>query len=181
MFEVLSAGSIHLSALMLIRPHFTQENHREWLMATSGKSKREVEKFIAARCPKPDVAARVRRSPQADSVAPRLPAFDPGQSARFGLEAAPPFGSVMPKVDMQNGYTGANRWQRWLFRREFGHDLGVIRAVAPGIGTPMGCGGYAANETERLATTGGVEPVGWIAASWRSNVVESLRQHALQT
>jgi 5-methylcytosine-specific restriction endonuclease McrA len=62
-FELLSEGRIHLSALILLRPHLTQENHREWLMAAVGKSKREVERFVASRCPSPDVPTRVRRLP----------------------------------------------------------------------------------------------------------------------
>ncbi len=99
-FELLSEGTIHLAALMLIKPHLTQENHREWLTATTGKSKREVEKLVATHCPKPDVATRVRRLPQADSGAPRLAAFDSGQSAPMAQEAAPPFGSVEPIADV---------------------------------------------------------------------------------
>src|SRR5512145_399947 len=63
-YELLANGRLHLSALLLLKPHLTEENHREWLMAAAGRSKREVEKLIAARCPKSDVPARVRKLPE---------------------------------------------------------------------------------------------------------------------
>src|SRR5512145_2276405 len=63
-YELFANGRLHLSALMLLKPHLTEENHREWLMAAAGRSKREVEKLVAARCPKPDVPARVRKLPE---------------------------------------------------------------------------------------------------------------------
>jgi hypothetical protein len=49
--DLLSRGALHLSALMLIGPHLTDANHQEWLNAVAGKSKRDVELFVATRCP----------------------------------------------------------------------------------------------------------------------------------
>jgi hypothetical protein len=62
-FELLTEGRIHMSALMLLRPHLTEDNHREWLLAAVGKSKRQVEMLVARRCPRPDVPAQVRELP----------------------------------------------------------------------------------------------------------------------
>ncbi|HEY5955631.1 MAG TPA: hypothetical protein VIV60_03715, partial [Polyangiaceae bacterium] len=44
-------------------PHLTDANHRDWLVAAAGKSKKEVEKLVAAWRPKPDVPSSVRRLP----------------------------------------------------------------------------------------------------------------------
>lgn len=63
-YELLVSGRIHLTSLMLLKPHLTEENHREWLMVAAGKSKREIEKIVATRRPKPDVPARVRKLPE---------------------------------------------------------------------------------------------------------------------
>jgi hypothetical protein len=63
-YELLCEGRIHLSALLLIRPHLTAENHRDWLAAAARKSKREVERLVAERCPKRDVPAQVRKLPE---------------------------------------------------------------------------------------------------------------------
>lgn len=58
---LLASGAVHLSTLELLRDHLTNENHRELLEITSGKSKREVEALLAARFPKPDVPAKIRQ------------------------------------------------------------------------------------------------------------------------
>ncbi len=60
----LTAGRIHLTGLMLIAPHLTEANHGEWLRAAAGKSKREIEKLVAVRCPQPDVPSQIRKLPQ---------------------------------------------------------------------------------------------------------------------
>lgn len=56
-------GLIHLSALVLLRDHLTDENHEELVGAAAGKSKREVQELLATRFPKPDVPATLRRLP----------------------------------------------------------------------------------------------------------------------
>ena len=61
--ELLATGRLSLSALMLLKPHLTEENHVDWLLAAAGKSKREVEKLVATRCPKADVPTRIRKLP----------------------------------------------------------------------------------------------------------------------
>ncbi len=64
-YDLLVDGRIHLTALMLIKPHLTEENYEEWLFLASEKSKRQVEKLVAARCPRPDVPASIRKLPDA--------------------------------------------------------------------------------------------------------------------
>jgi hypothetical protein len=61
--ELIRSGQIHMAALLLLKPLLTPENHRELLIAASGKSKREVEKLVATRNPKPNVSTRIRRRP----------------------------------------------------------------------------------------------------------------------
>jgi hypothetical protein len=61
--EFISTGKLSLSALLLLKPYLTQENHLEWLTAAAGKSKREVEKLIATRYPQPDAPSRIRKLP----------------------------------------------------------------------------------------------------------------------
>jgi 5-methylcytosine-specific restriction endonuclease McrA len=57
---LIASGEVHLSALALLRPHLTKENHVELLDAVRGKSKRDVETLLAARFPQRDTPARVR-------------------------------------------------------------------------------------------------------------------------
>lgn len=70
-FEHVASGALHLTAVRLLAPRLTQENHRELLTAAKHLSKREVEQLIADRFPRPDVATSFRKLPAgADSAGP---------------------------------------------------------------------------------------------------------------
>ena len=64
----LAQGSLHLTAIKLLGPHLTEENHAELLERASGKGKREIELLVAALAPKPDVPSRMRKLPEAQPV-----------------------------------------------------------------------------------------------------------------
>ncbi len=72
--SLLREGQVHLTALNLLAPHLREGNHEELLASASGKSKREVERLLVARSPKPEVATTVRRRPvkRAPAGAPLL-------------------------------------------------------------------------------------------------------------
>jgi 5-methylcytosine-specific restriction endonuclease McrA len=59
--EKIASGDLHLSALLMLRPHLTQENHRELLERATGKSKREIEGLIAELFPKEDAPEKMRK------------------------------------------------------------------------------------------------------------------------
>lgn len=61
--ERLADGSIHLTALRLLEPHLTSENHRVVLDAARHKSKRAIEELIARLHPRSDVLPSVRKLP----------------------------------------------------------------------------------------------------------------------
>ncbi|MBN1605065.1 MAG: hypothetical protein JW940_00445, partial [Polyangiaceae bacterium] len=69
--ELVRDGRLHLSGLLLVAPHLTPAGHREWLLAACGQSKREVEKLVAERFPRPDVRDGVRKLPERPGAAPR--------------------------------------------------------------------------------------------------------------
>jgi 5-methylcytosine-specific restriction endonuclease McrA len=54
-------SSVSLTAIRLLAPHLTDENHAALLAAARHKSKREIEKLVAALRPKPDAPTLVRR------------------------------------------------------------------------------------------------------------------------
>lgn len=68
MLDLLSDGSITLTAVTLLAPHLTPDNHKDVLSEVRHKSKREIEHLVAHLRPKPAVPASVRRLP-----APRFP------------------------------------------------------------------------------------------------------------
>lgn len=67
--ERVQSGKLHLSGLLALAPHLTHENHLELLGAACAKTKREVEKLVAERFPRPDMPASVRRLPDASPEA----------------------------------------------------------------------------------------------------------------
>ncbi len=62
-FEYLALGDVHLSAVDLLAPHLTKENHVALLERARHRSKRGVEKIVAEIAPRPEVTALVRRLP----------------------------------------------------------------------------------------------------------------------
>src|SRR5688572_23297557 len=67
--EMIARGDIHLTAVNLLAPHLTEENHGELLARARHRSKRDVEKLVAEIAPKPDVPSHV--VPLADGTVAR--------------------------------------------------------------------------------------------------------------
>ena len=64
--ELLTDGSVTLTAVTLLAPHLTAVNHRDVLSEARHKSKRDVEHIVARLRPRPQpaVAATVRKLPE---------------------------------------------------------------------------------------------------------------------
>jgi hypothetical protein len=60
---LLETGELNLTAVRLLAPHLTAENHREVLESARGKNKLQVEEIAARLWPRPDVASSVRKLP----------------------------------------------------------------------------------------------------------------------
>ena len=60
-FARVARGELNLSALCAMSPHLTSENAEELAAACSRRSRRDVEKLLAARFPRPDIRDSVRR------------------------------------------------------------------------------------------------------------------------
>jgi hypothetical protein len=94
--ELLADGSLTLTTVGLLKAHLTEENHRELLEAARHKSKRDVERMIAALKPLPAVPSSVRKLPSpkaADTPAlamPVMPAKGSDERIEEAHAAAPP-------------------------------------------------------------------------------------------
>ncbi len=60
---LLADGRVHLSAVRLLAPHLTGDNHAALLNEASHKSKREIEQIVARLLPRADVRTSVRKVP----------------------------------------------------------------------------------------------------------------------
>src|SRR5688572_25833091 len=101
--ERLGDGSLHLTAIRLLAPVFTPENHEALLDAARHKSKREIEYLLATVNPEPDVAPCIRKLPApADSprISEVMPVIDranePEAPPSPGKSASPP--AMRPSV-----------------------------------------------------------------------------------
>lgn len=79
LLDWLADGSVHLTAVRLLAPHLTAENHLELLAAARHQGKRAVEVIVAGVRPMPDVPATIRKLPDDTSSAP---------SARLAMESS---------------------------------------------------------------------------------------------
>ena len=62
---MIERGEIHLTALLLLREHLTEDNHQELLRAAAGKTKSEVQHLLAERFARPDAPSRIQILPDA--------------------------------------------------------------------------------------------------------------------
>ncbi len=69
--NLIQSGAIHLTAVTILGPVLTRENHARLLMEAAGKTKRELQFMAAAQAPKPDEPDSVRpiANPQTDMFA----------------------------------------------------------------------------------------------------------------
>ncbi len=92
--ERLRDGRVTLTAVALLREHLTEANHVDVLDWAEGRRKREVEEFVRALDPKPDVPTSLRRLAPPRAAVARAAAAEraapvlPDQAALLGREAS---------------------------------------------------------------------------------------------
>ena len=74
--DLLADGSVNLATVRILVPHLTDDNHRELLKAATNKSKREVERQMAALRPLPAAPSFVRKLPATTTTASSLHAAE---------------------------------------------------------------------------------------------------------
>jgi hypothetical protein len=79
-YALLQTGTASLTVLGLLKPHLTEDNHRELLDGVSGRSVRQAKEWLAARFPEPDVPSTIRKQ------AARRPAVAPPAPPRARIE-----------------------------------------------------------------------------------------------
>jgi len=57
----LAEGALHVTAVKLLGPHLTADNHRELLEQARGRSRREIEEIVAGLQPAPECPPRLER------------------------------------------------------------------------------------------------------------------------
>src|SRR5690349_3013564 len=122
--EAVAEGRLHVSAVVWIAPHLTEEGAAELVAECGGKSKAEIEVVLARRAPRPDVRPRLEREPEQPAlvepgpVPPHLPRakVKPLAPERFKLEVTVS-GETKAKLE---------RAQSLLRHQLPGGDLGAV-------------------------------------------------------
>ncbi|HTE50409.1 MAG TPA: hypothetical protein VK698_06025 [Kofleriaceae bacterium] len=91
---MLADGRAHLSGLVRLAPHLSDENADEILGRASFRSKREIELLVAELAPRPDAPPRIRRLPAAQT----RPTAGAAALPTAGAAAPPTAGSVEPNA-----------------------------------------------------------------------------------
>jgi len=88
--EKIERRQIHLSALVLLREHLTDDNHEELVALACGRRTRELQELLACRFPRPAVPERIRKLPSTGPAAPSWGIPQAGES------------SLQPRADMRD-------------------------------------------------------------------------------
>lgn len=91
-------GRLHVSALVLLRPHLDRGNAQDLLAAAEHRSKSEIEALLAERAPRPPVPAR---------ITPLGPTPGPEVSRRSELQLSPGIVGRPPSTDAPAGTSTA--------------------------------------------------------------------------
>src|SRR5438552_4126236 len=95
--DALASGALSLTAVRMLSPHLTPENHEAVLARASGRRRREIEALVAELAPRPDVPSSVRQLPGVTSAAPPpLSAPAPPPAIEVKPTAVMPPESVLP-------------------------------------------------------------------------------------
>jgi hypothetical protein len=90
--DLLEAGTVNLTAVRLLAPHLTPENHRAVLESAHGKRTVEVREIVARLSPQPDVPTSIRKCP---ATKPATGASKNAPSASSPPAACPPAGLLV--------------------------------------------------------------------------------------
>jgi hypothetical protein len=80
--DLMASGAVSLTAVRLLGPHLTPENHEVVLARAAGRSRADIQELIAELAPQLDVPASVRKLP-----APRPAVVATGMNSEPGLAA----------------------------------------------------------------------------------------------
>jgi hypothetical protein len=77
LWDVIAAGELHLTGLLMLGPHLTEQNLREVLLRAKHRTKKEIARLVRQLDPVPDVPPRIEPlGPAPARVVPSAPTWD---------------------------------------------------------------------------------------------------------
>jgi 5-methylcytosine-specific restriction endonuclease McrA len=105
LLERLETGDITLTAIGLLAPHLTLDNHQHLIVISRHKSKREIEHIVATLRPQPPVTSAIRKLPQ--SVPTRSEPSTPASAAASPLTTWAESADADPRITKHTAKPGA--------------------------------------------------------------------------
>ena len=96
--DLLASGGLSLSAVRMLRPHLTLENHERVLGRARNARRADIERLLAELAPRPDVPSSVRKAPMPRNGEPQA-----------GLAVNPSQGQLPAELVTSSGPTRAMR------------------------------------------------------------------------
>ncbi len=91
LYDAVAAGELHLTGLLLLGAHLTEENHVEVLARARHRTKREIAKLVRQLHPLPDVPARIEPlGPEPGIASPRNPTWSELEASFSPVRELPP-------------------------------------------------------------------------------------------
>jgi hypothetical protein len=120
LFDLLADGSLHLTAVRLLAPHLTPDNHEALLAAAEHKSKRQIELLLAERFPRPAVPAEIRKLPERRPAPPLLVAPAAPPPSPTPTPARRPVVSPLSAAEYKIQFTASARMHEKLLQARDG-------------------------------------------------------------
>jgi 5-methylcytosine-specific restriction endonuclease McrA len=124
---LLFEGAISLTTVGLLAPHLTDDNHERVLDAARHKSKRDVERIVAALQPQPDILASVRALPvprpqPAPAVAPTWTVDEPRPMVTTPVRTTPAAAPLLAPTPQSRAVVAPLAPRRYLVRVTVGEE-----------------------------------------------------------
>jgi hypothetical protein len=87
--DLLASGELSLSAVRMLRPHLTTENHERVLARARNARRVDIERLVAELAPRPDVPSSVRRVPARSPEPASAPGVQPSSAPGLTAVEAP--------------------------------------------------------------------------------------------
>lgn len=131
--QLLVDGSVTLTAVGLLAPHLTAENHRDVLTAARHKSKRDVERQVAALHPRPDIPSSVRKLPMSKTASSLATAVSPA-----GVSTPGACDSAVPRCQTEtSSLPSATRWSHTTAPQKAARDSERRPTSRPPVVRPL--------------------------------------------
>jgi len=156
LLDLLGSGELGLSAIRMLRPHLTAENHERVLARARNARRVDIERLVAELAPRPDVATSVRKLPLPRASGPAGTGAPPERSPAPVADVELPLGLAVGPAHARSA------------------SIDSKGEALTGTGVPRGAGNGSLPQIEAASRPAPFDAVGRTATSVSRPVVQPL-------